>query len=86
MALHSCGSDHQDQDLVAARCEYLELLRADLALYAAGLDQPPTRAEVLDLWAHARQVNDDGTAAARWVRQVLDLGWRPTIGRDKDDA
>lgn len=82
MTLHTCGSDHQDQPLVEARCEYLELLRADLTLYAAGLDQPPTNAELLDLWAHARQINDDGAAAARWARRVLDLGWRPTIAKE----
>lgn len=38
----------------------------------------PAAVQVRDLWAHARVITDDGTEAARWVRTVLSLGWRPT--------
>lgn len=77
MALHSCGSDHQGQALAEARCTYRRALLADLTAYAAELHQPPTRAQVADLWAHAQTLTEDGSIAARWVRKALDLGWRP---------
>jgi erythromycin esterase-like protein len=60
-----------------ARRTYERIVRDNLTTYAARLPQPPSPAAVTDLWAHARHIRDDGTEAARVVRQVLDLGWRP---------
>lgn len=79
MSLHHCGSDHQGNELAAVRCEYHRLLLDGLQEYAATLDKHPTAVQVADLWAHARTIRDDGAEAARWVRQVLDLGWRPAV-------
>ncbi|HPV80515.1 MAG TPA: hypothetical protein PLK64_12000 [Dermatophilaceae bacterium] len=32
---------------------------------------------MLDLWAHLRNIRDDGTVAWVLVHKILDLGWRP---------
>lgn len=79
MKRHGCGAEHPDE-LAEVRCNYLELVLDRLREYATRLDRPPTTAQVDDLWSHARELHDDGHAAARWARQVLDLGWRPTVG------
>ncbi|MDF1603374.1 hypothetical protein [Nocardioides sp. YIM 152315] len=80
MTLHHCGGDHQGQILAEAQCNFEAAIRDHLIEYARALDQPPPAPQITDLWAHARQMHDDGATAARWVRQVLDLGWRPTVG------
>lgn len=74
-----CGTVHQTE-LDNVRCAHLGELRRDLHYYAVTLDyQPPTPAQVDDLWAHARKLGDDGEQAARWVKAVLSLGWRPPV-------
>lgn len=80
MNRHACGSDHQGSEIAEARCAYVKALGRDLRAYAATLGKPPSPAQVDDLWAHARTMHDDGGEAARWARQVLDLGWRPVVG------
>ena len=77
---HSCGTEHSDA-LATALCTVQAETQRQLLAYAATLDQPPHPAHVLDLWAHARTLRDDGRAAAVWVRHVLDLGWRKEVGR-----
>ena len=79
MSLHSCGADHHGQALAEARCNYRRVLLDDLTAYAATLPQPPTAAQVGNLWAHAQTLTEDGTTAARWVRKALDLSWRPKL-------
>ena len=69
---------HGGSRTLLARCAYTASLLADLESWATALDQAPSVAQVRDLWAHARVITDDGTEAARWVRTVLALGWRPT--------
>ena len=44
---------------------------------AATVTNPPTRVQVDDLWAHARQHTDDGEQARRLVLSAIRLGWRP---------
>lgn len=80
MSRHECGFDHQDNEIAEARCGYERALARNLRDYASELDRPPTPSQVDDLWAHARTIQDDGRLAARWVRHVLDLGWRPGMG------
>jgi hypothetical protein len=74
----TCGV--RDHNVVgSAACALLATLKADLLEHAHTLTPEPTIAQVLDLWAHARYLADDGMQAARWVRKVLDLGWRPHL-------
>lgn len=74
MSMHHCGADHQDNEVARTRCDYRDALTAALVAFAAGrVDAVAVR----DLFAHAQTIYDDGDMAARWVRQVVDLGWRP---------
>ena len=66
-----------DTPLTRARQAHLNAIRDEMHALAATVTNPPTRVQVDDLWAHARQHTDDGEQAARWVRRVLALGWRP---------
>ena len=66
-----------DTPLTRARQAHLNAIRDEMHALAAKVTNPPTRVQVDDLWAHARQHTDDGEQAARWVRRVLALGWRP---------
>ena len=70
-------STFDDSPLKAARIAYEEALLADLLAYAAPDESLRTRAAIADLWAHFRDIRDDGTIAARMVRKAIDLGWRP---------
>jgi hypothetical protein len=76
---HDCGTEHATER-EEARCSYERLILADLHAKAAAMDSPPSPAQVTDLWAHAREINDEGARAARWVYAVLALGWRPEVG------
>lgn len=66
-----------DTPLTRARQAHLDALLDEMHALAAMVTNPPTRVQVDDLWAYARQHTDDGEQAARWVRRVLALGWRP---------
>lgn len=66
-----------DTPLTRARRAHLDALRDDLAAWAASVPNPPTRVQVDDLWAHARQHTDDGEQARKLVLSALRLGWRP---------
>ena len=66
-----------DTPLTRARQAHLNAIRDEMHALAATVTNPPPRVQVDDLWAHARQHTDDGEQAARWVRRVLALGWRP---------
>ncbi len=77
----TCGerTGHSGSQALLAKCAYTSALLVELEAWAAAIDhQPPSPVRVRDLWGHARVLTDDGTAAARWVRVVLSLGWRPT--------
>lgn len=79
MKRHDCSTEHTTER-EEARCTYERLILAGLQAEAAKLDRPPSPAQVTDLWAHAREINDEGARAARWVYAVLHLGWRPEVG------
>lgn len=64
-------------DLRTARAAYERQLCAELRQHAAHSTQPPSDSQVLDLWAHLRNMRDDGTGAWVMVHKILDLGWRP---------
>ena len=74
-----CKGQHLS-DLEAARCAHAHAIVADLLAAAGRLDDAPSVVQVRDLWSHARDLRDDGAAAAIWVRKVLELGWRPKVG------
>ena len=59
------------------RCAYLADLRARVEQHATRAGIPAVAAR--DLWAHMREISDDGEQALRRVTAVIDLGWRPTI-------
>lgn len=65
------------EELRTARAAYERQLAAELKEHAARSVQPPTGAQVLDLWAHLRNIRDDGTAAWVLIHKILDIGWRP---------
>lgn len=65
------------EELRTARAAYERQLAAELKEHAARSVQPPTGAQVLDLWAHLRNIRDDGTVAWVLAHKILDLGWRP---------
>lgn len=64
-------------------CVYTRLLDR-LHAYAQTLDQPPSRAQVADLYSHlATAKRFDGPRSGdpeAATRLVLDLGWRPAVG------
>jgi hypothetical protein len=60
-----------------SRCAYQAGLRQQVVDHAARYDISSVRA--LDLWAHLRDIGDDGTQAMLRVVKVLDLGWRPVV-------
>ena len=64
-------------DLRTARATYERALCAELRDHAARATQPPSGPQVLDLWAHLRNLRDDGTGAWVLVHKIIDLGWRP---------
>jgi len=61
------------------RCAYVETARAEAVALGTGYDVP--QVTTADLWAHLGHVAAPPDAT-RIVRQVLDLGWRPVVGRD----
>lgn len=65
------------EELRSARAEYERKLCAELKDHAARSPHPPSAPQVLDLWAHLRNMRDDGTGAWVLVHKILDLGWRP---------
>ena len=65
------------EDLRSARAEYERRLCSELREHAARSTQPPTGPQVLDLWAHLRNMRDDGTGAWVLVHKIIDSGWRP---------
>lgn len=70
----TCGNQGVDSWHVS-RCAYLADLRARVEQHAATYNVPAVAAR--DLFAHMRQISDDGEQAMRRVLTVLDLGWRP---------
>lgn len=72
------------EDLRTARATYERQLCAELRQHAARSTQPPSDSQVLDLWAHLRNIRDDGTGAWVLVHKIIDLGWRPmdSVSRD----
>lgn len=74
MSLHHCGADHQGNAVAVALCNFEDTIKADLVTYAAarGIDA----VAATDLWAHLREIRDDGSNAYRLARKVIDLGWR----------
>jgi hypothetical protein len=78
VTLHTCGADHQDNVVARALCEFEGAIAAELVAHADryGIDAVAAR----DLWAHLRDINDDGANAYRLARKVMALGWRPTNG------
>ena len=71
-------------DLRTARATYERQLCAELREYAARSVHPPTGPQVLDMWAHLRNLRDDGTGAWVLAHKILDMGWRPmgSVPRD----
>ena len=65
------------EELRTARAAYERQLAAELKEHAAHSVQPPTGAQVLDLWAHLRNIRDDGAVAWVLAHKILDIGWRP---------
>lgn len=72
------------EDLRTARAAYERQLCVELKDHAARSAQPPTAPQVLDLWAHLRNLRDDGTGAWVLVHKIIDLGWRPMGSVPKD--
>ena len=72
------------EDLRSARAAYERQLCAELREHAARSVNPPTGPQTLDLWAHLRNLRDDGTGAWVLVHKIIDLGWRPmgSVPRD----
>ena len=71
-------------DLRTARAAYERQLCAELKDHAARVVQPPSAPQVLDLWAHLRNLRDDGTGAWVLVHKIIDLGWRPMGSAPRD--
>lgn len=71
----TCGNQGIDSWHLT-RCAYLADLRERVEQHAtkAGISAVAAR----DLWAHMREISDDGEQALRRVMAVIDLGWRPT--------
>ena len=59
-------------DLRTARATYERQLCAELRQHAARSTQPPSDSQVLDLWAHLRNIRDDGTHAWVMVHKIID--------------
>lgn len=74
----SCSSRDVTPDHLG-RCERLHVNRAAAVSLGAGHDVPAVT--TADLWAHLGHVASPEDAT-RIVRQVLDLGWRPVVGKD----
>lgn len=58
------------------RCAYLADIRFRVVEHAAKAGITAVAAR--DLWAHMRQISDDGEQALRRTVAVIDLGWRPS--------
>lgn len=58
-----------------ARCAFAAVLKARVEQHGAKYDIPAVAA--FDLFAHLRQIGDDGELALRRAMTVMDLGWRP---------
>lgn len=73
----TCGN-HSVDSWHLTRCAYLADIRFRVVEHAAKAGIPAVEAR--DLWAHMREISDDGEQAFRRVMAVIDLGWRPTEG------
>jgi hypothetical protein len=72
----TCGNQGIDSWHLS-RCAYLRDLRSRVEERAAAAGVSPVAAR--DLFAHMRDISDDGEQALRRVVTVLDLGWRPAV-------
>ena len=70
----TCGNQGIDSWHLT-RCAYLADLRARVEQHATAAGVPVLAAR--DLWAHMREISDDGEQALRRATTVIDLGWRP---------
>lgn len=74
----TCGlSDVTDNH--ARRCAVTTAARTEAADLGESYGVP--RVTTDDLWAHLGHAADP-ISATRIIRQVLDLGWRPVVGKD----
>ena len=63
-----------------ARCAVTTRARTEAKAHGTTYDVPEVATD--DLWAHLGHVASPEDAT-RIVRQVLDLGWRPVVGKDQ---
>jgi hypothetical protein len=77
-----CGAIHT-RPLETAYCAYLTALKADLIDRIAQLTNPPTKAQVLDLWSFFNTRLHSPKNAQHLVLDVLSLGWRPMPAGDQ---
>lgn len=80
MALHCavCGARDTTLHHIDA-CEWADTNRRLAWAHGNEAGIPPVTTD--DLWAHMSGHPEDAT---RIVRLVIDLGWRPVVGSDKD--
>jgi hypothetical protein len=65
----------------ADRCKLLSETSAAAVAHGRNLDAPIHGAKSRDLWAHINTCVGDPAAARDIVAKVIDLGWRPVVGR-----
>lgn len=65
----------------AERCKRRDETSAAAVKHGRDLDAPIHGEKTRDLWAHIATRFGDAEAARDVVKQVIDLGWRPVVGK-----
>lgn len=72
----------QDVDLIHAdRCKIRDETSAAAVKHGRDLEAPIHGQKTRDLWEHVVTRTGDHEAARDVVKQVIDLGWRPVVGK-----
>lgn len=73
--------DGHNDALSTLRCEAERVYGQaviDHAQWVTAQGRPPLHGrDAYDLWAHLRDLSDDGCAAMLRAKKVIDIGWRP---------
>lgn len=76
-----CGDRAGHGPVADAQCALWYAVRAEAVRLVVEAERPPSPGEVADLLAHLKTVYGEGSQALRAFVAVLDLGWRPVVGR-----
>lgn len=76
----TCRSQDVDREH-ADRCKLRDATSAAAVKHGRDLDPPIHGQKTRDMWAHMHTRTGDPEVARDVVKAVIDLGWRPVVGK-----